>query len=154
MLGGKTWEETSQEAAFPIHAFGSAGGLEGSILIHVNNTLSNELQDILPALIKNLCFEVTRELQTEDHAIYHFYSYPDQVHFSRQGDEISITGSEEIHPASYNAKELTTGLYNCGRRFIDMMHHFCATDSENAAAYALPSLIDLLETTAADHPNR
>ncbi len=117
LSGGETWDDTTP---LPAQLFDDAEALEGVLRIFDNDVLTNEIEDELPALIRNLCFSVSRDLQQQDHTVYHFHSYFGQIDFSKQGGNISVTG-KGINTVTYDAQGLITALHNCGERFVSLL---------------------------------
>jgi len=141
LAGGRTWDETTP---LPDHLFDGSQALEGVLRIAENDVLSNEIEDELPALIRNLCFSVSRDLQQQDHAVYHFHSYFGQIDFSKQEDKIIVTGTG-VNTAAYDAKELLTGLYNCGERFVTLLQQLKDTNGEATALVSMLEAVRLPE---------
>jgi hypothetical protein len=141
LAGGQTWDETTP---LPAQLFDGTQALEGVLRIVDNDVLSNEIEDELPALIRNLCFAVSRDLQQQDHASYHCHSYYGQIDFSKQDDKVSITGTG-VNPATYNAGALLTALHNCGQRFVTLLQQLKDTVDEPAALISMLEAVSLPE---------
>lgn len=150
LAGGKIWEEaTTEQPPLPALLFNGIPAVDGVIRISDDDLLSNEIEDELPALIRNLCFIVSREFLYQDHTVYNFHSYYGQIDFSKQEDKILVTGSAGVNTALYNTQELSRALYRCGERFIDLLQHMKNTNGETPP---LLSLIDLLEEVRLPEP--
>ncbi|PWV46123.1 hypothetical protein [Chitinophaga sp. S165] len=128
LAGGETWDDTTP---LPAQLFDGAVALEGVLRIFDNGILTNEIEDELPALIRNLCFSVSRDLQHQDHAAYHFHSYFGQIDFSKQGEHISVAG-KGINTVTYDAQDLIGALQNCGERFVSLLEQLKDTVEEKA----------------------
>jgi hypothetical protein len=114
-------EEALQHGGFVYEdLFSPAGNCEGAITISEEQHREIELEDELPALVRNLCFQANGELQRSGRGIYYFSSWAGQVMLSREGDLVKVEGAE-VGSASFDPEALTAGLRDCGARFIDML---------------------------------
>lgn len=141
LAGGETWDDTTPP---PAQLFDGSEALEGVLRIFDNDVLTNEIEDELPALIKNLCFSVSRDLQHQDHAVYHFHSSYGQIDFSKQGDNVSVAGTG-IKAAIYDTSGLITALRTCGERFVSLLQQLKDTTDETAGVISMLEAVRLTE---------
>jgi hypothetical protein len=131
--------------------FCQPGGCEGAIQISTDGNLSNLLEDVLAALVKNLCFEANRELHETGRGIYYFHSYSAQVLLSLDDQMVKMEG-DVVATSFYEFNEFAEGLYNCGRRFIELLRKIKAANEKNEKDRL--ALIQILETAKQEMDNQ
>lgn len=137
-------EEQLQSGTFACDdLFSRSGSCEGAIRISDDTGRGIDLEDELPALIKNLCFEANADLQRSGQGIYYFNSYAGQVLMTSDGRSVTVEG-EGILTSSFDLGEFTTGLRSCGIRFIDYLRNIRCEDKERERQRL--ALIVLLES--------
>jgi hypothetical protein len=123
--------------------FSRSGSCEGAICIPKDADSEIELEDELPALVKNLCFAANAELKQSGQGIYYFNSYAGQVLLTSDGKSVTVEG-EGIPTSSFDLGEFTTGLRSCGIRFIDLLRSIRCRDNEREKERL--ALVALLES--------
>lgn len=121
--------------------FNSAETCEGALRITTNGA-RQELEDELPALIKNLCFEANREAGQKKQATYHFHSDYGQLTLSVQDGLLHLAGGE-TGTISYDYETFSRALYDCGNRFIGFLQQLECRDPQRQQHR--DSLIELLQ---------
>jgi hypothetical protein len=131
--------------------FNEQGTCDGMIRISPEGNPGVQLEDELPALIKNLCFEANRELKETGQSIYYFNSYPGQINLTAADRIVKIEGNV-MTTSFYEFGQFTEGLYNCGIRFIELIRNIKVLNEEVEKDRL--SLIQILESAKKDMDNQ
>lgn len=100
---------------------------DGGLQIWEGANLTNQIEDELPALIKNLCFGVVLDLLNEKSSTYHFFSQEGQIYFSKEGINVNIWGTT-VKNLSYPFIDFVKKLYETGCRFLMLLDKLQAKD--------------------------
>jgi len=122
--------------------FISNGRCEGAIHISADSGFDFVIEDELPALIKNLCFEANAQEQRTGEAIYYYFSDNGMLYLTTAGENVSVRSNREFI-STFNRDEWTTALGDCGNRFIELLRTIGNRDETRVAERE--SLIALLE---------
>jgi hypothetical protein len=122
--------------------FDSYGFCEGAIHISDDAGFDMLIEDELPALIKNLCFEANAEEQLTGRGIYYYVSDVSRLYLTREGEKVSVSSNREFI-STFNRDEWSTRLGDCGKRYIQLLRTIGNRDETRVAERE--SLISLLE---------
>lgn len=121
--------------------FNDAETCDGGLRVTINS-VTHEIDDELPALIKNLCFEAMGKVRSGDVATYHFHSLFGSLSLSVHSGQLNIEGGD-TGMLSYDYEPFCNELEECGNRFIQFLKRLECNDSKRKVH--LNNLINLLQ---------
>lgn len=93
---------------------------EGKILIYFLNEFSNILEDEIPHLIKNLCFESLEKILEGHSYVYNYFSQYGYVRLDPEGTNILVSG-DDITTVRYPLRLFAEELFRCGEMFLKVL---------------------------------
>jgi hypothetical protein len=90
---------------------------EGAIDIRVPEEPELEIEDELPALVKNFCFSAIPDLLAEKNVVIRYHSYYGYLRLDPEGWRILVSG-DGLPTVRIPRNKLLPAIYDCGQRFI------------------------------------
>lgn len=113
---------------------------DGAIIISYSCQPIVQLEDELPAIIKNFCFEAIPDLISGKNVVVGYYDHYGDIRLNLEASNIVISG-DDISTITIPSSQLLPALYSCGQRFICFL--ICLKGNTNDSV--LENLIHFLE---------
>jgi hypothetical protein len=110
--------------------FDDYGGCEGKFLIYFQRNLSNEIEDEIPALVKNICFDSIETLIQGKSYVYRYFSQYGYVRLDPEGSKILISG-DGLNTIRYPLEDFIKELFNCGLMFLKVLETLAEVSTNN-----------------------
>lgn len=110
--------------------FDDFGGCEGKFLIYFQHSLSNVIEDEIPALVKNICFDSIETLIQGKSYVYRYFSQYGYVRLDPEGSKILISG-DGLNTTRYPLMLFIEGLFKNGLMFLKVLEKIRENNSVN-----------------------